>query len=113
VSVSNNTHGGILLDNAAFEIRDTTVNGNGPNTAFTVVFGGIGIQNTPATGPRTLSRSTINNNEQIGVSCGTGAAVSPAPTDVLASGSGGGVEVGDSCGFTECTVASTTCGAQP
>jgi hypothetical protein len=112
VSVSNNTKGGILLDGAAFDIKNTTVNGNGPNTVD-AVFGGIRIQNTPAAGPRSLSRSTINDNRQVGVSCGTGSGVSPVPMDVLVSSNDGGVQVGDSCGFIPCTAASATCGAQP
>jgi hypothetical protein len=114
VSVSNNTAGGILLDGAGFVIQDTTVNANGANTAGTVIFGGIGIQNTPASAavPKSLALSTINGNQLVGVSCGTGAAFAPTPTSVLASSNTGG-QVGGACGFTSCGSASTTCGAQP
>jgi hypothetical protein len=114
VSVSNNTAGGILLDGAGFDIKDTTVDANGGNTAGTVIFGGVGIQNTPTSAvvPKSFALSTISTNQQIGVSCGTGAAFSPTPTSVFASGNTGG-QIGGACGFSTCTPASTTCGAQP
>jgi hypothetical protein len=112
VSVSNNTSGGILLDGAAFEIKNTTVNGNGPNLAGTTPFGGILILNTPSAGPQVLSFSTINTNGQIGVVCGTGAAVTPAPPTVMVTGNTGGQKSGP-CDLTPCTTASSSCGAQP
>jgi hypothetical protein len=113
VSVSNNTAGGILLDGAGFDIKNTTVNGNGANTG-TVLFGGIGIQNTPTSTaiPKSIALSTITSNQLVGLSCATAASFAPIPTSLLASGNVGG-DIGTSCGFTSCTPASTTCGAQP
>ena len=112
-SVSNNTAGGILLDGAGFEIKNTTVNSNGPNIADSA-FGGLRIQNLPTSSaiPKSLSLSTVNDNQQVGVSCGSGAAVTPTPTNVLVSGNNGG-DIGGSCGFTSCATAGPTCGAQP
>jgi hypothetical protein len=111
VSVSGNTKGGILLDGAGFDIQNTTVNNNGGNT-YGSAFGGILIQNPPtsSTIPKTLSLTTIDNNQLVGISCP--AALTPAPTTVLASGNLGG-DIGDGCGFQSCDTASTTCGAQP
>jgi hypothetical protein len=112
VTVSNNTAGGILLDGAGFDIKYTAVNTNGPNT-FDSSFGGIRIQNAPpaATTPKSISLSTVNTNQQTGVSCATGTASLLTATGVLASGNTGG-DVGGSCGFSSCGTASSTCGAQ-
>jgi hypothetical protein len=114
VSVNNNTAGGILLDGAGFDIKNTTISNNGPNIAGTVVFGGIGLQNTPTatTVPRALSFTTVTGNQTIGISCGTGTMLTPNPTSVLAASNITG-DVGGSCGFTSCAGASATCGAQP
>jgi hypothetical protein len=115
VTVSNNTAGGILLDGAGFDIKNTTVNGNGANITGSV-FGGILIQNPPTstTIPKSLALSTISGNLAIGVSCSTGTAslLTNIPTTVLASSNTTG-DITGTCGFTSCTPASATCGAQP
>jgi hypothetical protein len=108
VMVSNNTAGGILLDGAGFDIKNTTVNNNGPNLGANV-FGGIRIQ-SPTT-PKSVVLSTVTGNGLIGVTCDSSAAVSPIPTNVLVSGNTGGDIA--TCGFSSCGTASTTCGAQP
>jgi len=110
VSVSNNAAGGILLDGAGFDIKNTTVNSNGANTAGAGAFGGIRIQNPPAT-PKMLSFSTVNDNQLIGVSCDSGTAVNPLPTTVLVT-QATGVPVAAVCAFTSCGAASSSCGAQ-
>jgi hypothetical protein len=111
VNVSDNTAGGILLDGAGFDIQNTTVNNNGPNS-YNFIFGGIFVQN--ATTPKSLALSTITGNGQVGVACSSGTTIVPATTSVLVSGSAGGIDVGTSCGgITLCTTASTTCGVQP
>jgi hypothetical protein len=108
VSVSNNTAGGILLDGVGFDIKDASINNNGPNLG-TVVFGGIRIQNS--TTPKSLSLSTITGNDQIGVTCDSSTALSPTPTNVLVSSNTGGDIA--TCNFSTCGTASTTCGEQP
>jgi parallel beta-helix repeat protein len=114
-TVSNNTAGGILLDGAGFDIKNTTVNGNGANIAG-LPFGGILIQNPPsgASAPKSITLSTITANQQIGVDCasGTAALLNPVPTSALVSSNNGG-DIAGTCGFTSCGTASTTCGAQP
>lgn len=114
VNVSNNTAGGILLDGAGFDIKNTTINNNGSNIYGTVVFGGLGIQGTPTGSgtPKSISLSTVSANQLVGVSCGSGATLVPVPTSVLSSGNTGG-DIGGSCGFASCSSASATCGAQP
>jgi hypothetical protein len=115
VSVSNNTAGGILLDGAGFDIKNTTVNGNGANISG-LPFGGILVQNAPsaATIPKSITLSTITANQQIGVDCasGTAALLNPVPTSALVSSNTGG-DIAGTCGFSSCTPASATCGAQP
>jgi hypothetical protein len=110
VSVSNNTAGGILLDGASFDIRNTTVNGNGANTAGGAAFGGIRIQSPPST-PKVLTFSTVTENQLIGVSCDASSSLNPLPTTVLVS-QPTGVPIATVCGFTTCAAASSSCGAQ-
>jgi hypothetical protein len=113
VNVSNNTAGGILLDGAGFDIKDTTINNNGPNT-FDSSFGGIRVQNIPSTAsvPKSLALSTVTGNLATGVSCATGTSTLLTATGTLVSSNTAG-DVGGSCGFTSCSSASATCGAQP
>ena len=113
VSISSNTAGGILIDGSGFDIKNTTVGLNGPNLVD-VGWGGIRIQNVPTSSsiPKNLALTTVTTNQQIGVSCSAGTTLSPLPTSVLSSGNTGG-EINGSCGFTSCSPASSTCGAQP
>lgn len=111
VSVSNNTAGGILLDGAGFDIKNTTVNNNGANTAGAAAFGGIRVQNSLTT-PKVLALSTIVGNQLLGVTCDASTSLSPSPTTVLVSGTTG-VDVASVCGFNSCITPSATCGAQP
>jgi hypothetical protein len=116
VDVTNNTAGGILLDGAGFDIRNTTVRGTGPNIAGSSAFGGMLIQNVPTSTavPKSLALFTVTSNQQIGVACASGTAslLNPTPTSALVSGNTGG-DIAGTCGFTSCATASTTCGAQP
>ncbi len=109
-SIVGNPGGGILLNGAAFDIENTTITGNGPGTLGLASWGGIAVNNPPASGPTTLNLVTVQNNKQVGLACS--AAVSG--TGVLATGNAGGVDIGASCGFTSCSTsaASATCGAQ-
>jgi hypothetical protein len=109
-AVTNNPAGGILLNGAAFDIRNTTVTGNGANSAG---WGGIYVQSLPASGPTTINLVSILNNQSLGLTC-TGSIVSTdTGSGVLATGNAGG-DVISSCGISAktCTAASTTCGAQ-
>jgi len=101
--------GGILLDGAAFDIRNTTVTGNGPGASGSSTLGGILVTSTPApAGPRALQLVTVQNNNGPGIACS--AAISG--TGVLATGNTS-VDILPACGITSCTTASTSCGAQP
>ena len=109
VVVSDNKGGGgILLDGASFDIRNTTVTGNGPGVvAGDVAWGGIRAQNIPSNGPANLEQVTITNNKQVGLSCS-----SPIMgVGVLATANAGGLEVAPSCQVTPCTPGALNCGA--
>ena len=113
VLVTGNSAGGILLNGAAFDIENTTVTTNGPGTDSTgATWGGIRIVSPPLSGPKMLNLVTVQNNNQVGVSCSASASVSGM--GVLASGNAGGVDITTAnCGFSSCALASVTCGAQP
>jgi hypothetical protein len=105
-TVTNNPGGGILLNGAAFEIKNTSVTSNGPSSTG---WGGILVQDPPAGGPTTLDHVSISNNRQIGLSCGTSIAAS---NTVFATGNVGGIDISSTCGVVPCTIAGPTCGAQ-
>jgi hypothetical protein len=109
--VMNNAGGGILLNAAAFDIESTNVTGNGPGTFSGLPWGGVLIQNIPASGPTTLNLVTVQNNNPAGISCsGT-----VTGTGVLATGNNNSTNPAyqiSGCGFTSCTAAGTGCGAQ-
>lgn len=108
-SVQNNSAGGILLDGATFNVRNTIVTGNGPGTLGPITWGGILVNNPPQTGPKLLELLTVQNNNQVGIVCT--AAVSNT-VGVLVSGNQGG-EINPTCNFMSCGTPSATCGAQP
>jgi hypothetical protein len=110
VLVTGNSGGGILLNGAAFDIENTTVTTNGPGTFNGLVtWGGILVNNPPATGPAKLQLVTVQNNMGGGIACS--AAVSMAG-GILAT-ENTVPDVNATCGFVSCGTASTTCGAQP
>jgi hypothetical protein len=106
---ATSSRGGILVDGAAFDIRNSTIQFNNANATSDVVWGGIRIQGpVPAAGPRALTRVTISGNAGPGLSCataiqGTGLFVS---NNLLS-------DVSPSCMVTACAPAGPTCGAGP
>jgi hypothetical protein len=109
-TVEMNSNGGILLNEASFDIEDTTVTGNGPGTVLgTSTLGGILVNNVPpVASPSKIASTTIANNVGPGLTC----AAAIAGTDLLAYGNSSG-QVADACGVTACPDAGPTCGAQP
>lgn len=107
VTVSNSAKGGIQLSMAAFDIKNSTITGNGPGSDGTFFWGGIDVQFPPAGGPATLSSVTVSGNKSLGIAC-TGAV---SATNVLVMGNPGG-DVAPSCAFNSCAAAGPTCGAQ-
>jgi hypothetical protein len=107
VAVENNTGGGILVDGAGFEIRNTQITNNGPGDIGGFPWGGIRAQNIQ--GPALLDLVTVQNNNQVGISCSS--AISG--TGVLANNNAGGVDVSPTCLLSLCSPAGPTCGAQP
>jgi hypothetical protein len=105
VTVDSNRGGGILLDGAPFDIRNTTVTNNGPSSDLS--WGGIRVQGLPATGSTNLHLVTIQGNKAPGLSC----AAAIQGDGVFASGNSTG-DVSGTCGVTACSPAGPTCGAQ-
>jgi hypothetical protein len=109
VVVDNNPGGGVLVDGAGFVIQNSTITRNGPATTGPTTWGGILVQNLPAAAPSQLDSVTVQNNNQVGISCS--AAITG--NNVLANGNAGGVDVSPTCQITTCSPAGPTCGAQP
>jgi hypothetical protein len=106
----DNCMGGILIDGAAFDIDNSTITGNSKATFNGLTtWGGILINNPALGGPARLNLITVESNSGGGITCST--AISAA-TGVLASNNTMGVDINDTCGFSSCGTASTTCGAQ-
>ena len=108
-AVINNPGGGILLNGASFDIKNVTVNGNGPGqTTGGTPWGGIRVDALPSSGTTNINLVTINTSKQIGLSCAGGI----TGTGVFVSGSAGGIDVSNACNVAACSSASTTCGVQ-
>jgi hypothetical protein len=101
--------GGVLLDGAAFDIRNTTVSQNGPADDMGSSWGGVRIKNPPTSGPAQLSLTTVQMNDGGGISCS--AAIQGSGV-LSVSNTNTPVQVSPTCGFTSCASASATCGAQ-
>jgi hypothetical protein len=107
VTVDSCQGGGILLDGAAFDIRNSTVTNNGPGDDVGTPWGGIRIKNLPIGGQAQLDHVTIQNNKQIGLTC----TAQISGSGVYAASNSGGVEVSPTCNVTPCTAVGPTCGA--
>jgi hypothetical protein len=109
-AVTNNPGGGILLNGAAFDIKNTTVTDNGPN-AVSTQWGGIYVQSLPSVGPSSLSLVSIETNNGGGLTCS--ASTSIQGTGILSTGNINTVaQVSPACNVSACTATGTTCGAQ-
>ena len=104
--VHNNSGGGILIDRASFDIRNTTVTSNGPGTLGAITWGGMLISSQPR-GLNELQILTVQNNKAIGISC----SVAVSNMGVLASLNLTG-DINRRVGFSSCGAATVTCGAQ-
>jgi hypothetical protein len=108
-AVTGNPGGGILLNGAAFDIKNTTVTGNGPGQTGAVSWGGIYLESLPISGTTGLNLVSVNGNVGAGVAC----AVGVQGSGVLATGNTSTTaQITTSCNITPCTPASATCGAQ-
>jgi hypothetical protein len=105
VTVSGNQKGGILLDGVAFDVKNTSVTGNGPGQLGLASWGGI-LVNAPG-GTARLERVSIKDNRATGLTC-SGAIQG---VGVLASGNAA-VDIATTCAITPCTPAGPACGAQ-
>jgi hypothetical protein len=105
--VENNPAGGILLNEAAFDIENTTVTGNGPGSFGASTLGGILVNNgTAVNGPTQISSTTISNNSGPGLTC-----VAAITGDSVLAFNNSPVNI-QNCAVFTCADASATCGAQ-
>jgi hypothetical protein len=110
VTVDSCQGGGILLDGAGFDIRNTTVMRSGPGTFMGFPWGGILVNNPPGA-PKHIELSTVRTNDGGGISCAGSTSVDGV--NVLVSDNvNTPAQIGTSCGFASCGAASSTCGAQ-
>jgi hypothetical protein len=108
VTVNNCQQGGVLLDGATFDIRNTTVTNNGPGQQGAISWGGILVNSLPASGSTQLSLVTIENNKAPGMEC----ADPITGIGVFATGNST-ADIGSTCGVSSCSPMSATCGASP
>jgi hypothetical protein len=105
VTIDSNLGGGILLDGAAFDIRNSTISNNGPSADLS--WGGIRVQSLPASGSTAIQLTTIQGNKAPGLSC----AAAIQGVGVFASGNSTG-DISPTCGIVACAPPGPTCGAQ-
>jgi hypothetical protein len=104
VTIDRCLKGGILLDGAAFDIRNTTVINNGPGSDVGgSVLGGILVHTLLNSGPKALNNVTVRNNAPYDLSC----AGPIMGIGILAPGGAEG-----NCAVSTCATAGPTCGAQ-
>jgi hypothetical protein len=99
--------GGLLLNGAAFNIKNTTITNNGPSSDLT--WGGVKVQALPVSGSATFSLVTIEQNDPSGISCAPGAGITG--TGVYAAQNTTG-QISSTCNVTSCAQLGTTCGSQ-
>jgi hypothetical protein len=98
--------GGIFIDGAGFDIKNSVISGNGPGEDGPISWGGLLVK--AVTGNlRRLERVSVVNNLQNGVVC----AVAISGTGVFAE-KNEGTEVTPSCGFMTCPTAGASCGSE-
>jgi hypothetical protein len=107
VVVDNCAGGGILIDGAAFDIKNTKVmnNSSTPIMHGTYYVGGILIANPLAAGPSKLHLVTIQGNGAPGLQCST----SIMGDGVFATGNSTD-QISPACGITACSPAGQGCG---
>jgi len=110
VKVFENPGGGIVIENAGFEITNTTIDHNG--TEGRPVGDGLVLRSIPASGrPRSLTNTSVTNNTGSGIMCATPSDTPSPASGILLSGNGTSVT---GCAFPSgatCTEGGPMCGA--
>jgi hypothetical protein len=109
VTVDSCAGGGILLDGAAFDIRNTTVTRNGSADDMGTPWGGMRIKNPSASGSKQINLSTVRMNDGGGVSC---TAAVDGSAVLVSDNINTPAQISPTCVFMSCGSASSTCGAQ-
>jgi len=105
--IRGNPGGGILIDNAGFEILNCDIRENGPgDLGGDVYFGGIRTQNLPIGQTKRIERVSLISNKAAGFSCTTAVEGS----GIFVSGNAV-LDISNTCAVTACQVAGPTCGA--
>jgi hypothetical protein len=110
-AVKDNPGGGILLNGAAFDIKNTAVTGNGPGRTGTTVWGGVLVQSVPSSGSAKLNLVTVQANDGGGIICAGAIQGSGVLATSNTNASLGQIDSVCALG-TGCASASSTCGAQ-
>ena len=105
--VKGNLGGGILLDGAHFEIRNTVVSDNGPGQTGATSWGGILAVAIPGALAR-LDNVSIRDNKQVGLAC-----ASPVVGTAVFAKNNIGTDVATTCNLTTCDPEGAACGAPP
>lgn len=101
-----NSGGGIALESSNFEIIDTILSNNSSGDLGGHAFGGIYVDNPPATGLKLLQRITLKDiNSPTDIGCSSGPITS---SGIYAPDNKG---ISPACGITTCTALSATCGS--
>jgi hypothetical protein len=107
-AVQNNNGGGIYIDGARFDIRNTVISGNGPGQAG--IAGGMSVQAVSGT-PARLENVSIKMNNAVGLTCASNVTV--MATGLFAKDNSVR-DVALSCaGVTTCASEGAGCGASP
>jgi len=107
VRIDTNRGGGLLLDSSSFDVKDTTIAGNGPGLlAGDVTWGGIRVQNTPTNAMATFEGITVQGNLGPGILCTT-----PVTGTSVSAANNSTTDIGPTCGIASCGAPSATCGA--
>lgn len=108
VTVDSCQGGGIVIDGAGFDIRNTIVTNNGPGDDGGLPWGGMRIKNPPATSKH-IELTTVRANNGGGISCG---GMVDGVNVLVIDNVNTPTQIASACGFTSCAAASATCGAQ-
>lgn len=108
VTVDHCPGGGIWLNGANFDIRNTRVSNSGPGDHDGASWGGILETAVPANGPRNINQVTVISNLGQGITC-----KDPLNGGQVLAAMNQPIQISSGCGLMQCADAGAMCGAQP